>query len=131
MSDHPDDPALDGPHDPLDDEDGTRAESSAGCAWVVAGAAAASAVALPRAAYSIEGGFESYARDWSVILFELPLILLAGFALPPLIWTAARRRLPGWAAGLVCAAALALGLWGLTLVWHPRQAPDPGYGPGI
>jgi hypothetical protein len=131
VSDDTDDPLSSGPHDPPSDEDGTRAESSAGCAWAVVGVVAASAVALPRAAYAIEGGFESHARDWSVILVELPLVLLAGFALPPLVRTAARRRLPGWAAGLVCAAALALGLWGLTVVWHPRQAPDPGYGPGI
>ncbi|MFD7964417.1 hypothetical protein ACFV5J_26835 [Streptomyces zaomyceticus] len=108
-----------------------RAESAVGCLLAVAGVALAGIYALPRAAFSIEGGFEAHARDWSVILVEVPLILLAGLLVPPMTWAAATRWLRPWVAFLVCVAVAALGLWGVSAVWHPRQAPDPGYGPGI
>ncbi|MFI9123558.1 hypothetical protein ACIGW0_29905 [Streptomyces bikiniensis] len=108
-----------------------RMESAVGCLLAVLGAAVTGAFALPRAAYSIEGGFEAHARDWGVILVELPLILFAGLTVPPLAWAAATRWLRPWAAVLVCAAVVALGLWGLSAAWHPRQAPDPGPGPGL
>ncbi|MFD9243649.1 hypothetical protein ACFV0D_17275 [Streptomyces sp. NPDC059556] len=111
--------------------DDGRAQGAVGCLLAVAGIAAAGVFALPRAAYSIDGGFEAHARDWSVILVELPLILLAGLLVPPVTWAAATRWLRPWAAFLVCAAVVALGLWGISAVWHPRQGPDPGYGPGI
>ncbi|MFB7542021.1 hypothetical protein ACFC0N_19275 [Streptomyces zaomyceticus] len=114
-----------------DDVADGRAESAVGCLLAVAGVAVAGIYALPRAAFSIEGGFEAHARDWSVILVEVPLILLAGLLLPPVTWAAATRWLRPWAAFLVCVAVAALGLWGVSAVWHPRQAPDPGYGPGI
>ncbi|WP_079188320.1 hypothetical protein [Streptomyces sp. CB02009] len=111
--------------------DDGRAQGAVGCLLAVGGIAAAGVFALPRAAYSIDGGFEAHARDWSVILVELPLILLAGLLVPPVAWAAATRWLRPWAAFLVCAAVVALGLWGVSVVWHPRQGPDPGYGPGI
>ncbi|MFJ7959136.1 hypothetical protein ACIQ62_22915 [Streptomyces sp. NPDC096319] len=107
-----------------------RAESAVGCLLAVVGVAVAGAFALPRAAYSIDGGFEAHARDWGVILVDLPLILFAGLVVPPLTWAAAVRRLRPWAAALVCVAVAGLALWGLAAWWHPRQ-PDPGYGPGI
>ncbi|MFE6854840.1 hypothetical protein ACFVDH_29085 [Streptomyces sp. NPDC057674] len=52
--------------------DDGRAQGAVGCLLAVAGIAAAGVFALPRAAYSIDGGFEAHARDWSVILVELP-----------------------------------------------------------
>ncbi|WP_254047217.1 hypothetical protein [Streptomyces aureus] len=112
------------------DDDG-RAQGAVGCLLAVAGVTVAGVFALPRASYSIDGGFEAHARDWSVILVELPLILLAGLLVPPMTWAAATRWLRPWAAFLVCAAVVALGLWGVAAVWHPRQGPDPGYGPGM
>ncbi|WP_406064833.1 hypothetical protein OG462_37450 [Streptomyces sp. NBC_01077] len=111
--------------------DGGQVQGAVGCLLALGGIVVAGAFALPRAAYSIDGGFEAHARDWSVILVELPLILLAGLLGPPMTLAAATRWLRPWAAFLVCAAVAALGLWGLAAVWHPRQGPDPGYGPGI
>ncbi|WP_030690765.1 hypothetical protein [Streptomyces globisporus] len=108
-----------------------RAESAVGCLLAVVGVAVAGLFALPRAAYSIDGGFEAHARDWGVILVDLPLILFAGLVVPPLTWAAATRWLRPWAAALVCVAVAGLALWGLAAWWHPRQGPDPGYGPGI
>ncbi|WP_327165620.1 hypothetical protein [Streptomyces zaomyceticus] len=108
-----------------------RAESGVGCLLAVAGVAVAGIYALPRAEFSIEGGFEGHARDWSVILVDVPLILLAGLLVPPMTWAAATRWLRPWVAFLVCVAVAVLGLWGVSAVWHPRQTPDPGYGPGI
>ncbi|MFI2738282.1 hypothetical protein [Streptomyces sp. NPDC018711] len=107
------------------------AVSAVGCLLAVVGVVVAGAFALPRAAYSIDGGFESHARDWGVILVDLPLILFTGLVGPPLVWAAATRWLQPWAAALVCAAAAGLALWGLATWWQPRQGPDPGYGPGI
>ncbi|MFB6841588.1 hypothetical protein [Streptomyces sp. NPDC056361] len=108
-----------------------RAESAVGCLLAVAGVAVVGAFALTRAAYTIDGGFEAHARDWGVILVELPLILCAGLVVPPLTYTAATRWLRPWQAALVCAAVVGLGLWGLAAGWNPPQRPDPGYGPGI
>ncbi|MET9936018.1 MULTISPECIES: hypothetical protein [unclassified Streptomyces] len=113
------------------EESRDRMESAVGCLLAVLGAAVTGAFALSRAAYTIEGGFEAHARDWGVILVDLPLILFAGLVVPPLTWAAATRWLRPWAAALVCAAVVGLGLWGLAAGWHPRQAPDPGYGPGL
>ncbi|WP_405860347.1 hypothetical protein OG361_35920 [Streptomyces sp. NBC_00090] len=111
--------------------DDERVLNGVGCVLALAGVLVAAAFAVPRAAYSYDGGFEGQDTDWGVILVELPLILLAGFAVPPLTWAAAVRRVGPWAAALVCLAVVALGLWGLDAVWHPKQGPDPGYGPGI
>ncbi|WP_017241880.1 hypothetical protein [Streptomyces sp. SS] len=108
-----------------------RAESAVGCLLAVAGVAVVGAFALTRAAYTIDGGFEAHARDWGVILVELPLILCAGLVVPPLTYAAATRWLRPWQAALVCVAVVALGLWGLAAGWNPPQGPDPGYGPGI
>lgn len=108
-----------------------RVLNSVGCLLALSGVLVAAAYAVPRAEYSYDGGFEDQDTDWSTVLVELPLILLAGFAVPPLTWAAATRRLRPWAAALVCLAVVALGLWGLDAVWHPKQGPDPGYGPGI
>ncbi|MFB7586998.1 hypothetical protein [Streptomyces sp. NPDC056169] len=113
------------------DEPDERVLNGVGCVLALAGVVVAAAYAVPRAAYSYDGGFEGQDTDWTTVLVEVPLILLAGFALPPLTWAAATRRLRPWAAALVCLAVVALGLWGLDAVWHPRQGPDPGYGPGI
>ncbi|MEV4936980.1 hypothetical protein [Streptomyces zaomyceticus] len=126
-----DDDDGDRDHGDRDGVAGDRAESAVGCLLAVAGVAVAGIYAFPRAEFSIEGGFEGHARDWSVILVEVPLILLAGLLVPPMTWAAATRRLRPWAAFLVCVAVAALGLWGVSAVWHPRQVPDPGYGPGI
>ncbi|GGU83010.1 hypothetical protein GCM10010275_17770 [Streptomyces litmocidini] len=108
-----------------------RAESAVGCLLAVVGAAVTGAFALSRAAYSIDGGFEAHARDWGVILVDLPLILFAGPVVPPLCWAAATRWLRPWVALLVCVVVAGLALGGLAVWWHPRQGPDPGYGPGI
>ncbi|MDV5149850.1 hypothetical protein R1T08_38565 [Streptomyces sp. SBC-4] len=119
-----------------DEADGTderdeRVLNSLGCLLALAGVLVAAAYAVPRAAYSYDGGFEGQDTDWSTVLVELPLILLAGFAVPPLTWAAATRRLRPWVAALVCLAVVALGLWGLDAVWHPKQGPDPGGEPMI
>ncbi|MFF8835321.1 hypothetical protein [Streptomyces sp. NPDC015130] len=114
-----------------DAEQGELLLSSVGCVLALAGVVAAAAFALPRAEYSYQGGFEGQDTDWSVVLVDVPLILLGGFALPPLTWAAATRHLRPWAAALVCLAVAALALRGLDAVWHPKQGPDPGYGPGL
>ncbi|MCX5192471.1 hypothetical protein OOK31_00965 [Streptomyces sp. NBC_00249] len=92
------------------------------------GAAIALLVWAPRAAFSIDGGFEGHARDLSVVFVDLPLILLGGALIPLSAWTLTVRwtRRP-WVAALAAVAALALGTWGLTTWWTPRQLPDPGY----
>ncbi|MFD9335275.1 hypothetical protein ACFWBF_12840 [Streptomyces sp. NPDC060028] len=86
----------------------------------------------PRAAFSLDGGFEAHARDLSVLFVDLPLILLGGGLIPLVTWTLTTRwvRNP-WLALLPALAALALGAWGLTEWWTPRQTEDPGYGPGM
>ncbi|MFE0647225.1 hypothetical protein ACFVZH_01360 [Streptomyces sp. NPDC059534] len=114
-----------------EERDDGRAESAVGCLLAIAGVAVVGTFALTRAAYTIDGGFEAHARDWGVILVELPLVLFAGLVVPPLTWVVAGRRLRPWAAALVCVAVVGLGLWGLAACWHPPQGPDPGYGPGI
>ncbi|MFI9743238.1 hypothetical protein [Streptomyces sp. NPDC052494] len=116
--------------DERDEQDGLLLDS-AGCVIALAGILAAAAFAVPRAAYSFDGGFEGEDTDWVTTLVEVPLILLAGFAVPPLTWAAASRRLRPWAAALVCLAVFGLGLWGLDAVWHPKQDPHPGDGPPI
>ncbi|MEU6624989.1 hypothetical protein ABZ926_30065 [Streptomyces litmocidini] len=108
-----------------------RMESAVGCLLAVVGVTVAGAFALPRAAYSIDGGFEAQARDWGVILVDLPLILFAGLVVPPLTWAAGNRRLRPWTAALVCVAVAGLALWGLATWWHPPQNPNPRHGPGI
>ncbi|OKI84482.1 hypothetical protein AMK11_22570 [Streptomyces sp. CB02414] len=96
------------------------------------GASAGLVVWAPRATFSIDGGFEAHARDLSVLFVDLPLILLGGLLVPPLTWSLVIRRVHRpWVAVLVALTALALGVWGLTEWWTPRQHPDPGYGPGI
>lgn len=83
---------------------------------------------VPRAAFSIDGGFEGHARDLSVVFVDLPLIVLGGALVPLSVWTLTMRwtRRP-WIGALAAVAALALGVWGLTEWWNPRQHPDPGY----
>ncbi|GHB51232.1 hypothetical protein GCM10010347_21230 [Streptomyces cirratus] len=96
------------------------------------GATIAALVWAPRAAFSIDGGFEGHARDLSVVFVDLPLIVLGG-ALIPLVTWALTTRWTGRPGGAVLAAvvAYALGVWGLLEWWTPRQHPDPCYGPGI
>ncbi|MFC9297116.1 hypothetical protein ACFTWH_17485 [Streptomyces sp. NPDC057011] len=92
------------------------------------GATIAALVWAPRAAFSIDGGFEGHARDLSVVFVDLPLIVLGGALLPFLTWRLTTRwtRRP-WAGILAALLALTLGVWGLTEWWTPRQDPDPGY----
>ncbi|MEU4273309.1 hypothetical protein [Streptomyces sp. NPDC026092] len=93
----------------------------------VFGAAVGLVVWVPRAAFSLDGGFESHARDLTVLFVDLPLILLGGALVPVVTLALAVRRVPPWAAAVAALAALALGVWGLTEWWTPRQHPDPGY----
>lgn len=83
---------------------------------------------FPRAAFSIDGGFEGHARDLTVLFVDLPLILLGGALLPFLAWLLTERatRRP-WAAALTSLAVIALGVGGLIEWYTPRQHPDPGY----
>ncbi|MFD6339284.1 hypothetical protein [Streptomyces sp. NPDC060131] len=105
---------------------------AAGCFLGVLGATTAALVWAPRAAFSIDGGFEGHARDLSVLFVDLPLIVLGGALVPLLAWGLTTKWVHRpWAAALVAVAALALGVWGLTEWWTPRRQPDPGYGPGI
>ncbi|MGW5170615.1 hypothetical protein ACWEQ1_24910 [Streptomyces nodosus] len=103
-----------------------------GCLLAALGATTAPVVWAPRAAFSIGGGFEGHARDLSVLFIDLPLIVLGGALIPLFAWALTMRWVHRpWAAVLAAVAALALGVWGLTEWWTPRQQPDPGYGPGI
>lgn len=108
-----------------------RAVSSAGCLLAVFGAATAALSWAPRAAISVEGGFEGHARDLSVLYVDLPLILLGGALLPLLVWAPVIRWSGRpWVAALSGVAVLALGVWGFLEWWTPRHAADPGYGDG-
>ncbi|MFI2346325.1 hypothetical protein ACH492_04550 [Streptomyces sp. NPDC019443] len=109
-----------------------KTRGSARCLVAGLGAAIAALVWAPRAAFSIDGGFEGHARDLSVIFVDLPLIVLGGALVPLVAWALTTRWVHRpWVAALAAVAALALGVWGLTEWWNPRQLPDPGYGPGI
>ncbi|EPD67088.1 hypothetical protein HMPREF1211_01346 [Streptomyces sp. HGB0020] len=109
-----------------------KTEGAAGCLLAGLGATAAPLVWAPRAAVSIDGGFEGHARDLSVLFIDLPLIVLGGALVPLFAWALATRRVHRpWVAVLMALAALALAVWGLTEWWTPRRQPDPGYGPGI
>ncbi|MEV7130132.1 hypothetical protein [Streptomyces sp. NPDC093260] len=110
-----------------------KTEGATACLLAALGAIAGLLVWAPRAAFSIDGGFEGHARDLSVLFLDLPLILLGGTALPLFTWTLATRSTGRpWIAGLTTLATLALGVWGLTEWYTPRQHPDPGYtGPGL
>ncbi|MEU8763271.1 hypothetical protein [Streptomyces sp. NPDC048659] len=139
--DRPEDPdrpeTPDRPEDPDRPEtrDRTATESAGGCLLAATGALAGLVYWFPRAAYSLDGGFESHARDLSVLFVALPLILLGATVLPLVTWTLTLRRIPAarrpWPAALAALLALGLFLYGAELCWQPRQAPDPGYGPGI
>ncbi|MFI8264582.1 hypothetical protein [Streptomyces sp. NPDC085665] len=108
---------------------GVRPKDERRVGYVLAGIGAATGLALwaPRAAFSIDGGFEGHARDLSVAFVDLPLILLGGVLVPLFSWALALRRVPPWAAAAAALAALAIGAWGLIEWWTPRQHPDPGY----
>lgn len=104
----------------------------AGCFLAGLGATTAALVWAPRAAFSIDGGFEGHARDLSALFVDLPLIVLGGALVPAFAWALTTKWVHRpWVAALAAMAALALGVWGLTEWWTPRQEPDPGYGPGI
>ncbi|MCX2182672.1 hypothetical protein KV205_19365 [Streptomyces sp. SKN60] len=110
-----------------------KTEGTAACLLAGLGAMAGLLVWAPRAAFSIDGGFEAHARDLSAIFLDLPLILLGGTVVPLFTWTLTTRctRRP-WIAVFMTLAALALGVWALTEWYTPRQHPDPGYtGPGL
>jgi L-cysteine desulfidase len=103
----------------------------AGCLLAGFGAATAGLAWAPRASVSVDGGFEGHARDLSVLVVDLPLVLLGGALVPCLVWALTARRMRPWVAVLAALAALALGVWGLLEWWTPRRPPDPGYGDGI
>lgn len=86
-----------------------EAERQAGYFFAGLGAVTGLVIWAPRAAFSIDGGFEAHARDLSVVFVDLPLILLGGVLLPFISWVLAIRRMPPWAAAAVALAALALG----------------------
>ncbi|MGW7103093.1 hypothetical protein [Streptomyces sp. NPDC054838] len=96
------------------------------------GAATAMVVWAPRAAFSIDGGFEGHARDLSVLFVDLPLIVLGCTLVPFSVWSLTTRwgQRP-WVAVFAAVGALALGTWGITEWWTPRQHPDPGYAPPL
>ncbi|MFH9862861.1 hypothetical protein [Streptomyces sp. NPDC017202] len=105
---------------------------AAGCLLAGFGAATAALAWAPRAAVNIDGGFEGHARDLSVLVIDLPLVLLGGALVPLLAWAMTTRWVGRpWIATLAALAALALGVWGLLEWWTPRQPPHPGYGHGI
>lgn len=100
-----------------------------GCAGtLIAGAAGASIAVLawaPQARVSITGGFEQIHRDLSVLYVDLPLIALGGALVPVVAWSLTLRLLGRpWAAALVAAAALGMGVWGLTTWWTPYEQPE-------
>ncbi|MYW53660.1 hypothetical protein GTY64_19680 [Streptomyces sp. SID8376] len=109
-----------------------KTEGGAGCLLAGLGATAAPLVWAPRAAVSIDGGFEGHARDLSVLFIDLPLIVLGGALVPLIAWALTTRWIHRpWLAALVALATLALAVWGLTEWWTPHRQPNPGYGPGI
>ncbi|MPY65045.1 hypothetical protein [Streptomyces spongiae] len=104
----------------------------AGCLLAGLGAATAALAWAPRAAISVDGGFEGHARDLSVLFVDLPLVLLGGALVPLLAWALTTRWVGRpWVAVVAAVAALALGVWGLLEWWTPRRAPNPGYGDGV
>ncbi|WP_128378296.1 hypothetical protein [Streptomyces cavernae] len=104
----------------------------AGCLLAGLGAATAALAWAPRAAISVNGGFEGHSRDLSVLFVDLPLVLLGGALVPLLAWALTTRWSDRpWVAVLAAVAALALGVWGLLEWWTPRQPPNPGYSDGI
>ncbi|MDN0197969.1 hypothetical protein [Streptomyces sp. S.PNR 29] len=110
----------------------STASGGAGCLLAGVGAAVAPLVWAPRAAISVEGGFEGHARDLSVLWIDLPLVVLGGAAVPLVVWGLTMRWTGRpWVAVGAAVAALACGVWGLVEWWAPRQSPDPGYGPGV
>ncbi|MFB6892034.1 hypothetical protein ACFCX4_22305 [Kitasatospora sp. NPDC056327] len=110
-----------------------KTEGAGACILAGLGALAGLLVWAPRAALSIDGGFEDHARDPSVLFLDLPLILLGGTVLPLFTWTlAARSTGRPWIALLTTLAALALGVWGLAEWYAPHQHAGSGdTGPGL
>ncbi|MEV6792391.1 hypothetical protein AB0M87_10400 [Streptomyces sp. NPDC051320] len=103
-----------------------------GCLLAGLGATTAPLVWAPRAASSINGGFENHARDLSVLYIDLPLIVLGGALVPSLAWALATGWLHRpWAAALVALTALVLAVWGLTEWWAPQHRSYGEHGPGI
>ncbi|MEU6213435.1 hypothetical protein ABZ891_26475 [Streptomyces sp. NPDC047023] len=116
----------------LKSREACRSTGRPGKVITLLGSGASVALWWPRAAFSIDGGFEGHARDLGVVFVDLPLIVLGGVLIPLWAWTATKRRgCAIWAAALTAIGAYTLGAWGLMEWWTPRQHPDPGYGPGI
>ncbi|MGW0085501.1 hypothetical protein [Streptomyces sp. NPDC003393] len=100
----------------------------AGFLWAAVGAATAVLAWAPLARVSIEGGFEGQRRDLSVLYVDLPLIAVGGALLPLATWLLTSRWVTRpWIAALATAAALAAGVWGLTLGWQPYEGPEAVY----
>ncbi|MFE7123834.1 hypothetical protein [Streptomyces sp. NPDC057617] len=101
----------------------------AGCLLAGLGAATAALAWAPRAAVSVDGGFEGHARDLSVLYVDLPLVLLGGALVPLLVWALITRWVGRpWVAVLAAVAALAVGVWGLLEWWTPQRGPHPDSG---
>ncbi|MEV1052515.1 hypothetical protein [Streptomyces sp. NPDC049887] len=97
----------------------------AGCLLAAGGAATALLAWAPLARISVDGGFEQWHRDLSVLYLDLPLIALGGALLPLAVWAAGLRWLHRpWAAAVAAVAVLALGVWGLTSWWMPYERPE-------
>ncbi|MGW7611354.1 hypothetical protein ACWGKW_29660 [Streptomyces sp. NPDC054766] len=110
----------------------SKTTGGAGCLLAGLGATTAALVWAPRAAFSIDGGFEGHARNLRVLYVDLPLIVLGGALVPLLVWSLTTRWTGRpWVSVLAALAALVFGIWGLMEWWTPRQHPDPGYGPGL
>ncbi|MET8137333.1 MULTISPECIES: hypothetical protein [unclassified Streptomyces] len=112
----------------------TTSKSTGGAGRLLAGLGAVTAVLVwaPRAAFSIDGGFEGHARNLRVVYLDLPLIVLGGALVPLLAWSLTKRWTGRpWVSVLAALATLVLGIWGLMEWWTPRQHPDAGYGPGL
>lgn len=73
--------------------EGTDAVTCAGCGLSAVGATAAPLLwlSLPRTRRHLGGGFENEGMDYTVLLTELPFVVLGGAFLPLLVFTLVMR----------------------------------------